>query len=347
MGSDKPQHTLIWQVTLAAPGGSKQPRLDLMILDAYTNGQGQFLTEQPELKDLTPTLTRSKLKQLFDQARVTSGNIPLKSTSKLTQPQVIELAFEIPQRAPPVDIPLIKVFEDTQILVINKQAGLTVHPSPTQMDNTLLHALHYLDIPLSPAAGKNREGIVHRLDKNTTGLLILAKTDQAYTGLIQQFLNKTIEKKYWAIVWEAPKDQTIQTPIGRHPVLRQKMHTVPSGGKPAMTLLRKLETFEHMSLIELTLLTGRTHQIRVHLTSIGHPIVGDPVYTTPKVKSLMAKLDSQLITEILNLPGQALHAKSLTFTHPTFGPKAHRLHLLSEPAMAFATLLQRLRKQRS
>ena len=206
----------------------------------------------------------------------------------------------------PEDIPLDIVFEDDTLLVINKPAGLVVHPGSGNWSGTLMNALlhHVPGIAEVP-----RAGIVHRLDKETSGLLVVAKTLEAQTDLIRQLQARTVKRQYLALASGViRRDNGVDTPIGRHPVHRTKMAVVPEsrGGKPALTWYRVLEIFNHCTLLECALETGRTHQIRVHMASIGHPLVGDPVYGKPDPR-------------LPPFHRQALHATRLGLIHPKTG----------------------------
>ncbi len=208
----------------------------------------------------------------------------------------------------PEDIPLNVVFEDETLLVINKPAGLVVHPGSGNRDGTLMNALlhHVPGIAAIP-----RAGIVHRLDKDTSGLLVVAKTLEAQTDLVRQLQARTVRRVYLAVAAGAMKSGGgVDSPIGRHPVQRVKMAVVPEnrGGKPALTWFRLLESFPYCTFVECSLETGRTHQIRVHLASIGHPLVGDPVYGRPNAK-------------LPDFSRQALHATRLGLVHPQSGLK--------------------------
>ncbi len=206
----------------------------------------------------------------------------------------------------PEDIPLDIVFEDESLLVINKPAGLVVHPGSGNWSGTLMNALlhHIPGIAEVP-----RAGIVHRLDKDTSGLMVVAKTLEAQTDLVRQLQARTVKRQYLALVnGDLRRDGGVDAPIGRHHVHRTKMAVVPEnrGGKPAITWYRVLEKFAHCTLVECSLETGRTHQIRVHMASIGHPLVGDPVY---------GKHDPRLPV----FKRQALHATRLGLLHPLSG----------------------------
>lgn len=204
------------------------------------------------------------------------------------------------------DIPLDIVFEDDSVLVINKPVGLVVHPGSGNWSGTLLNALLF---HAASFRGLPRAGIVHRLDKDTSGLLVVAKTLEAQTELVRQLQARTVKRHYYALVHGEPQPSgEVNAPIGRHPVQRTKMAVVP-GGREALTRYRVVERFERASLVECELATGRTHQIRVHMAHIGHPLVGDATYG--KAKSADARLDA--------FPRQALHAWQLGLIHPRSG----------------------------
>jgi 23S rRNA pseudouridine1911/1915/1917 synthase len=210
------------------------------------------------------------------------------------------------------DIPLTVVFEDEHMLVIDKPAGLVVHPGAGNHDGTLVNALlAYCGDQLSGIGGVRRPGIVHRLDKDTSGLMVVAKTDRAHAALAAQLEARTLKRVYNAVVWGRPMPPAgrIEGNIGRSPNDRKKMALVPHGGKSAVTHYRMLTPFKFASIIECRLETGRTHQIRVHLASLGHPLVGDQLYMTrhaPKGAPAAARRFSR----------QALHATQVTFLHP-------------------------------
>lgn len=200
------------------------------------------------------------------------------------------------------NIPLSIVYEDQDVIVVNKPRGMVVHPSAGHQHGTLVHALLYHCDDLSGINGVERPGIVHRIDKDTSGLLVVAKNDQAHTSLVNQLVHKTVARKYEAVVHGeiAHEKGTIDAPIARDPKDRQKMGVV-AGGKTAITHFQVLERFHDYTHVECRLETGRTHQIRVHMKYIGNPLVGDPKYGPRKT---------------MNIGGQALHAKLLGFTHP-------------------------------
>ena len=228
------------------------------------------------------------------------------------------------------DIPLDVLYEDEDILVINKARGMVVHPAPGSLHGTLVNAVMAYADDLSGIGGENRPGIVHRLDKDTGGLLMIAKNDRSHRSLQEQIQQRTAERRYLAIIWGSPKFETatIDAPIGRHPVDRKRMAVVTDPkytSRSAVTELTVRERFSGVfSLVEAKLQTGRTHQIRVHCAFCHHPIVGDPVYGgLRKVPSneFSAKQLGAIEGAIADLCGQALHAYSLAFNHPVSGER--------------------------
>lgn len=279
------------------------------------------------LHDAFPEFSRSRIQDLIDQGHVQfeSGRT-VSPSSKTMLNDVISLSVPELQDADPIpqDIPLDIVYEDADLLVLNKPVGMVVHPANGHANDTLVNALlaHCGD-SLSGIGGVRRPGIVHRLDKETSGLMVVAKNDATHHGLSSQFTDRSLSRTYWAFVWGdvIPRSGTIETLIGRHPSQRQKQAVLKSGGRDAVTHYKCLRVFGtsddprlRISLIECKLATGRTHQIRVHMNHIGHSLIGDPIYGhKPKGAD---KIWSDFITKF---PRQALHAKSISFIHPTSG----------------------------
>jgi 23S rRNA pseudouridine1911/1915/1917 synthase len=227
----------------------------------------------------------------------------------------------------PENIPLNIVYEDDDLIVLNKPAGLVVHPGAGNKDGTLVNALLYhCSDSLSGIGGVLRPGIVHRLDKDTSGLMVVAKNDTAHQGLAAQFSDRTLSRKYKALVLGVPMPPKgeINLPIARHHKNRLLMAVNEKHGKPARTFYKVVERYrDHFALVECTLESGRTHQIRVHMKAIDHPLIGDPAYGAQitKVQSALKKAgyNEDIQAHVLNFPRQALHAFSLTFIHPRSG----------------------------
>ena len=260
------------------------------------------------LARLVPELSRSQAQRLLAQGLVTANGKPLKKNEKSTAGMVLELTLPEAQETdlPAQEIPLDIRYEDSDVIVINKPKGIVVHPAPGHPDGTVVNALlHHCGDALSGIGGEKRPGIVHRIDKDTSGLLIAAKNDAAHAHLSAQLKDHTLARTYECIVCGNLKEDsgTIDAPIGRHPTDRKKMAIVHEHGKPAVTHFRVLERFGDYTLVECRLETGRTHQIRVHMASIGHPVLGDPKYGPRKACPFAIK-------------GQALHSMQLTLTHP-------------------------------
>jgi 23S rRNA pseudouridine1911/1915/1917 synthase len=288
------------------------------------------------LASYLPDFTRSRIQQLIEQGQVqlnhkecTSKKIVVKQDDLITlivpEAQPLELKAE--------DIPLDILYEDDQLIIINKPAGLVVHPAPGHPDGTLVNAMlaHCPNLP--GIGGIQRPGIVHRLDKDTTGAIAIAKTELAHHHLQAQLKAKTARREYLGIVYGAPKtpNGTIDLPIGRHPVDRKKMAIVPvsKGGREAVTHWEIQERIGNYTLMRFQLETGRTHQIRIHSTQVGHPIVGDPLYSSARSIGI-------------NLSGQVLHAWKLKLEHPVSGELIEATAPLPED---FTKLLEALRKR--
>ncbi|GJD15532.1 ribosomal large subunit pseudouridine synthase D [Rivularia sp. IAM M-261] len=283
-----------------------------------------------------PDLSRSRVQSLIEQGCVyvnnnecTSKKVVVKSgdlvTITIPEAQPLELSAE--------NIPLDILYEDDQLIILNKAAGIVVHPAPGHPNGTLVNALlaHCPNLP--GIGGVQRPGIVHRLDKDTTGAIVIAKTEQAHQHLQAQLKAKTARREYLGIVYGAPKTETgtIDLPIGRHPIDRKKMAVVPveKGGREAVTHWQAQERLGNYTLVRFQLETGRTHQIRVHSAQIGHPIVGDPIYSSARSIGV-------------NLSGQALHAWRLKLQHPV---TQEYIETTAAPPQEFTKLLEALRRR--
>jgi len=266
-----------------------------------------------------PDLTRSFLKRLIDQDLVTLNTKPTKAGVKLRKGDRIDVTVPPPEplKAEPEAIALDILYEDESIVVVNKPAGLVVHPAAGNYTGTLVNALLGHCGSLAQEGGLLRPGIVHRLDKNTSGVLVVAKNDAAHVHLARQFQQHSITRRYWAVVLGTMTDDhgTISSLIGRHPVDRKRMSAQPRRGKGAVTHWKILKRYRFLSLLELRLETGRTHQIRVHLSGIHHPVLGDPEYGGTK---LAGPIPPQRFRSYLSvMHRQALHAATLGFIHPS------------------------------
>lgn len=286
----------------------------------------KFLAE--ELSEMS----RSHIQKLIKDGHISVNQKPVKANYKLNAGDQIIVSVpepEIPDILPE-DIPLDIIYEDDDILVVNKSKGMVVHPAPGHYSGTLVNAIMYhCRDNLSGINGVTRPGIVHRIDMDTTGSLLICKNDRAHQSLAEQLKDHSITRKYHAIVHGNLKEDTgtVNAPIGRHPTDRKRMSTHVSNGRPAVTHYRVLERFGDYTYIECQLETGRTHQIRVHMSSIGHPILGDAVYGPSKCP--------------FRLDGQTLHAKVLGFIHPTTGEYMEFDAPLPE---YFVNLLKKLKK---
>lgn len=279
----------------------------------------RFLTEA------IGTLSRSRVKALIAEGYATRDATVERDPANPVRPgahYTLQPPPAIPATPTAQAIPFPILYEDDDLIVLDKPAGLVVHPAPGNEDGTLVNALlaHCGD-SLPGIGGEKRPGIVHRLDKDTSGVMVVAKTEQAMATLGAAFANRDLERSYQALCWglPAPGQGEIEGAIGRDPRDRKRMAMVRNGGKPALTRYRTLRTWHGaVSLLECRLATGRTHQIRVHLASGGHPIVGDPVYLR-RIPAAARTLPEPARGHLLDFPRQALHAASLGFRHPRTG----------------------------
>jgi 23S rRNA pseudouridine1911/1915/1917 synthase len=288
------------------------------------------------LSDNLSDLSRSRIQQLIEQSHV-QLNGKVCTSKKMTVKMGDRITLEVPVAEPlelqPEDLPLDILYEDDSLLILNKSAGLVVHPAPGHPDGTLVNAIlaHCPNLP--GIGGVQRPGIVHRLDKDTTGAIAIAKTEIAHQHLQNQLKAKTARREYLGVVYGSPKTDsgTINMPIGRHSVDRKKMAVVSieKGGRPAVTHWQVQERLGNYTLMHFQLETGRTHQIRVHSAQMGHPIVGDPVYSSGRSVGV-------------NLSGQALHAWKLKLQHPVLG---NWIEVTATPPVEFTKLLEVLRQR--
>ena len=288
------------------------------------------------------TLSRSRVKGLIEAGHAVTDHGAATDPSAPVQPgrrYVVRPPPPLAARPQAQAIPLAILYEDADILVLDKQAGLVVHPAPGNHDGTLVNALlaHCGD-SLPGIGGEKRPGIVHRLDKDTSGIMVVAKTDAAMAALAHSFATRDLERAYLALCWgmPSPKSGQVEGAIGRDPRDRKRMAMVQRGGKAALTYYETREVWgAAVALLECRLATGRTHQIRVHLANLGHPIVGDPVYLrrTPAAAKL---LQPDIRARLLAFPRQALHAATLGFRHPVTGAA---LRFETPPPADFAALV--------
>jgi 23S rRNA pseudouridine1911/1915/1917 synthase len=320
-------------------------RADVVLLAALESGAGTW--SGPPV-----SVSRSALKRLFEDGAVLCEGAPLRASGKLKADAGVEIRFPEPEPSSiePEARELEVLFEDEHLLVLNKPPGLTVHPSPTQARGTLVAALLHRGGPLSSVGGPMRPGIVHRLDRDTSGALVVSRTDEAHRALVETFSKHDIERTYWALCYGSPssRDGKIEGTLGRNPADRKKMAMNVKGGRRALTHYARREEYgtssakPFASWLELKLHTGRTHQIRVHLTSLGNSVLGDPVYGVPTERQTKwLALPEDVRAAVDALPGQALHARTLGFTHPITGLA---LEFTAEPPPAFLALQKVLRK---
>ena len=285
--------------------------METIFLTAGAEDRGRRLDQF--LADGVEELTRSAAQRLAEEQRVLLDGRPMKKNYKITGGETLEVSLPDPEPidAVPQDIPLDIVYEDGDVLVINKPKGMVVHPAPGNPDGTVVNAvLYHCGSSLSGIGGAFRPGIVHRIDKDTSGLLIVAKNDRAHLCLSAQLKDHTLARTYEAVVIGTLKEDrgTVDAPLDRSPKDRKKMAVVP-GGRRAVTHYEVLARYPGYTHVRCRLETGRTHQIRVHMANLGHPIAGDTVYGPARQK--------------YDLQGQCLHARELTFLHPADGRKMH------------------------
>ncbi|HNX66171.1 MAG TPA: RluA family pseudouridine synthase [Bacteroidales bacterium] len=275
--------------------------------------------------------SRTRIQAAANAGNILVNDLSVKPNYRVKPADVIQIVLPNPPREIeliPQDIPLEIVYEDQDVIVVNKRAGMVVHPAYGNYTGTLVNALmyHFKDLPLFQT-GELRPGLVHRIDKNTSGLLVIAKNEFAMNRLAQQFFNRTTGRRYIALVWGAPdpEEGTVTGHVGRNIRDRKIMQVFPDGsqGKHAVTHYKILEKFSYVSLIECRLETGRTHQIRVHMSYIGHPLFNDEEYGGDRIlKGTTFTKYQQFVRNCFEiLPRQALHAKSLAFDHPVTGER--------------------------
>ena len=323
-----------------------KPRTDGRRIDAY-------------LASRFTDYSRSVIQRIIDAEAVQVNGRPVKASYKVRSGDVVRVWLpELPDTNPtPEDIPIEVVYEDEALTVVNKRAGMVTHPARGNWRGTLVNAIQFYYDTLSTLAGENRPGIVHRLDRDTTGLLVVVKDDLAHRRLALQFELREVHKEYLALVYGVPERDSdyIEQSIGFHPVSRAKMaiRSAQDGGKPAVTFYEVLERFRGYALVRCKPQTGRTHQIRVHLTHIGHPIVADKAYSGRDKLTLGELIDRGMPVppdappidpETVLIDRQALHAYALRFNHPSTG---REIALNAAPPTDMTRTLEALRQHRA
>lgn len=292
-------------------------------------------------------VSRNKIQNAAKDGSIFVNGNPVKANHKIQAGDEIQIKMTTPVREytlEPEDIPIDVVYEDDTLAVVSKPAGLVVHPGSGNYTGTLVNGLLHRFNELAKEKDETRPGLVHRIDKNTSGLLVVAKTDEALTHLAEQFFNKTTKRKYQALVWGDfdEEEGTVDVNLGRDQRYRKKMDTYPDEdfGKPAVTHYKVLKRFGYVTFIECELETGRTHQIRVHMKHLGHPLFNDEVYGGDRVvKGTVYSKYKQFIDNCFKImPRQALHAKSLGFVHPITGEE---MFFESELPEDFQALLEK------
>jgi 23S rRNA pseudouridine1911/1915/1917 synthase len=272
------------------------------------------------LGELFPSESRNALAKLITAGRVRINGVAAAKPSQRVEPGM-EIEVDVPPAAPSTvesqEIPITILHEDADVVVIDKPAGLVVHPAAGHPDQTLVNALLFHVKDLSGVGGEIRPGIVHRLDKDTSGVLLVAKNDDAHRKLSAAWNTEAVKKEYVALVYGTPSQArgTVEAPIGRDPRDRKRM-AVTTGGRNAITDYEVTERLRHASVVRCRLRTGRTHQIRVHMKHLGHPIIGDPVYSGPQWRGIPDKKVQRILA---SLERQMLHAARITFVHPRTG----------------------------
>ena len=293
------------------------------------------------LAGVMPGLSRARLQAIITGGGVLVDGRVARPSLRLKTGQSISVQLPAPQAAVPLpeDIPLAVVYEDRHLLVVDKPAGLVVHPGAGRATGTLVNALLHRVRDLSGIGGVVRPGIVHRLDRGTSGLLVVAKDDASHLALSRQFSGRTVEKEYLAVVLGVPRaaEGTIDVPIGRDPIHRKRMSIRARRGRAARSTYRLVEALDGAALLRVRIATGRTHQIRVHLATLGHPVAGDPVYGGRR-RPASRRPEARAALESLSRP--ALHAAHLAFTHPASGERVSFESPLPEDLQALLAALR-------
>jgi 23S rRNA pseudouridine1911/1915/1917 synthase len=318
----------------------------------FTADPGQSLLRIDKfITDRLENTSRTRIQNAANAGCILVNNVPVKPNYKVKPGDFVQIVLPAPPREVeliPEDIPIKIVYEDDDLVIVNKEPGMVVHPGYGNYTGTLVNALmwHFRDLPLF-SSGELRPGLVHRIDKNTSGILVIAKNELALMKLSKQFYDRTSDRKYTAIVWGVPDtpEGTVTGNVGRNIRDRKIMQVFPDGddGKPAVTHYRVIEDFGYISVVECKLETGRTHQIRVHMSHIKHPLFNDEEYGGDKILkgTTFAKYQQFIRNCFKILPRQALHARSLAFDHPTTGK---RMHFDSELPADMQEVIERMRR---
>jgi 23S rRNA pseudouridine1911/1915/1917 synthase len=315
MAEEEPEQEMFEHYRFNADPGQSLLRIDKFITDRLEN------------------TSRTRIQNAANAGCILVNNIPVKPNYKIKPGDLVQIVLPSPPREVeliPEDIPIKIVYEDDDLVIVNKEPGMVVHPGYGNYTGTLVNALmwHFRDLPLF-SSGEQRPGLVHRIDKNTSGILVVAKNELALMKLSKQFYDRTSDRKYTAIVWGTPNppEGTVTGHVGRNIKDRKIMQVFPDGddGKAAVTHYRVIEDFGYISVIECKLETGRTHQIRVHMSHIKHPLFNDEEYGGDRIikGTTFAKYQQFIRNCFKILPRQALHARSLAIDHPTTGKRMH------------------------
>ncbi len=327
---------------MTTPGEESEKDFEIQV---SASDREQFKRLDVFLAQKLPQFSRSTIKRLFEDEEISSETTKLSLNKMPPAGTIIEIEVPppIPSDLVAKNIPLEILFEDSHLIIINKPAGLVVHPAPGHYTGTLVNAILYHCPDLKGIGAEKRPGIVHRLDMGTSGVMVVAKDQATHEGLVALFSTHDIERKYEALVAGIPNilSGTLQSTIGRHPTNRLKMAANVKNGKNAITHFKVLEKFENIAHVELKLETGRTHQIRVHMSQLTHtPVLCDPVYGATSTS--LKKLPEVIRKELEIYPYQLLHAKELGFVHPITNEK---LHFVSKPPEIFQKTLAVLQSQ--
>jgi len=328
-------------------GGTEGGGVNDTVIEVHPDEAGMRLDAL--IAGRNPDITRSQAEKLVKSGGVSVDGRPARPGRRVEPGERVRFEHPTADATPALPcLPLDVIFEDDSLLVINKAQGLVVHPAPGHASGTLVDALLARYPDMRSVGQEGRQGIVHRLDRDTSGLMVIAKTAAAYGELARQVREREVERRYLAVTWGRLEEDVlwIEVPIARKLHDPTRMAAVPRPGadrkvKSARTEVRVLERFPWMTLVEARIATGRTHQIRVHLSHEGHPVVGDPVYGRRRAKEGKLSLDAETVSLVEALRGQALHAQTLSFRHPL---TAQTMTFSVPPPAAMAYLLAKLRR---